>query len=59
MSFPTRADHPPTCTVCQGNGWMEIEPLQSQANGDDVLYTQLAPCTHHWTGDNPDLELWP
>jgi hypothetical protein len=37
---------------------MEIEPIRSKAAGDDVVYSQVAPCTHHWSNDDPALELF-
>ena len=40
---------------------MEVDPLKSQAVGDDVIYSQVAPCTHVWWDDDPNPELfdWP
>jgi hypothetical protein len=38
---------------------MPVEPLKSKAaGGNDVLYSQVAPCTHVWWDDNPELELF-
>ena len=51
------ANHPRTCAVCHGEGWMPGPPIHSQANGRPVIYETVTPCTHHWTNDDPQPTL--
>jgi hypothetical protein len=57
VTFPTPATHPRTCTACHGSGWQDAPPVIEIVNGEPHPYTTLAPCTHIWWDDEPDLEL--
>jgi hypothetical protein len=54
--IPKPADHPPSCRVCKGSGWQDGPPIHSLANGDQVTYTTVEPCRHHWTNDDASKE---
>ena len=59
MTFPQPANHDRRCQVCERTGWEQAAPLKSKANGFDVEYTQLVPCTNeHWWQDDPDVDEW-
>lgn len=49
MSTP--ADHPHSCSVCQGTGWQSAPDIQGTAYGQPVTYSTVEPCTHHWAND--------
>lgn len=56
-SIPKPANHPRQCQICEGTGWEQIAPLKSKANGFDVEYSQLVPCTNqHPFDDDPDMD---
>src|SRR5262245_51008317 len=57
MSFPKPANHDRRCQVCEGTGWEQAPLLKSKANGFDVAYTQLIPCTNEfWWQDDPTVD---
>jgi hypothetical protein len=49
------ADHPHTCRICHGSGFMDGPPEYETIGGQPHPYTTVTTCTHHWTNDNPDL----
>ena len=50
------ANHPATCQLCRGCGFMDGPPEFEIVNGEPHGYTTVTTCTHHWTNDDP--ELW-
>jgi hypothetical protein len=50
------ANHPSTCQLCRGCGFMDGPPEFEIVNGEPHGYTTVTTCTHHWSNDNP--ELW-
>lgn len=55
MAAMKKADHPPTCRVCEGTGFEPGPPIVSIVNGESYEYTTVQPCTHHWANDEPIL----
>ena len=58
----TPADHPSSCQVCHGTGFMPApsRPYRAVAPDGhhyDAEYDYVTPCTHHWTDDEP-FTLW-
>ena len=51
------SDHPKSCAVCHGDGWMDGPPIPTQANGIQFTYATVTPCTHHWHDDQQRFEL--
>jgi len=55
--LPIPASHPKSCHSCEGTGWEQIAPFKSKANGFDVEYSQLIPCSNkNWVDDDPDID---
>ena len=52
------AEHPRSCTVCNGTGWMPGPPIPGHSLGKPFEYSTVIPCTHHWSGDDPDPALF-
>ena len=53
----TPADHPDSCRMCDGTGWMPGPPIPSVQHGRIFTYSTVTPCTHHWDNDEPELPL--
>ena len=51
------AEHPPSCEVCNGTGWMPGPPILSQQHNRPFEYSTVVPCTHHWSNDELPLEV--
>lgn len=51
------ADHPTTCTMCGGTGWMPAPPEYETINGKPHEYQTWTTCTWHWTNDPPEWDI--
>ena len=54
----TPAKHPRKCWVCAGTGRQPGADIKSKANGHDVIYTTVEPCTHDWRDDDEDTDVY-
>ena len=54
----TPAEHPRSCQVCGGTGWMPGPSIPGHQHGRPFTYTTVQPCTHHWANDDPDPTLF-
>jgi hypothetical protein len=55
MTFPTPANHGPSCRHCHGTGWTDAPPITETIEGRPHPYTALRPCSNDWWNDEPAL----